>query len=134
MSFDGTGAATLMRYEWVKGTGVTTFSGGVAVTSAILKTSLGQGAGVDPRVLDTGLTTTGLVAGGSIYTASHGRMTPSATVNACSGQHILDFSEIGMGPLELAQNEILLLRNGPTNGSVIGDSVFGAVTFIEKLN
>lgn len=133
-SFDGTGAATLMRYEFLKATGVSAFSGGSAVTAAIFKTALGQGTGVDPRVLDTGLTLTGAAFGGSLYTISHGRLTPSATAQAAGGQHIIDFSELGMGPLELAQNEVLCLRNGPTNTSVIGDSVFGSVEFIEKAN
>lgn len=133
MSFDGTGAASLMRYEWVKGTGVTTFSGGTAVTPAIYKTSLTQGTHVDARVLDTGLTTTGLTAGGALYTSNWARLTFSATqAGGVSGEHILDFGQGGFGPLELAQNEILCLRNGPTTASVVGDTVLGGVVFIEK--
>lgn len=133
MSFDGTGAASQMRYELIKGTGVTAFSGGVAVTPSIFKTSLTQGTHVDARVLDTGLTTTGITAGASLYTATWNRLTFSATqAGVISGQHILDFADIGMGPLELAQDEILCLRNGPTNASVIGDTVLGQVLFIER--
>lgn len=133
LSFDGTGAASLMRYEWIKGTGVTTFSGGSAVTPAILKTSLTQGTAVDTRVLDTGLTTTGLTAGGAMYTATWARLTFSATqAGGISPQHVLDFQGAGFGGLELVQNEILCLRNGPTNASVIGDTVLGDVLFIEK--
>lgn len=131
LSFDGTGAATLMRYEWLKATGVSAFSGGAGVTSAIHKTSLSAPLG-ETRVLDTGLTTTGAAFGGAIYTTTHGRLTPSATAMADGPQHLLDFTSLGMGPLELAQNEILALRNGPTNASVVGDSVFGTVFFIEK--
>lgn len=135
MSFDGTGAASLMRYEWVKGTSVSAFSGGVAVTPSIFKTSLTQGTHVDARVLDTGLTTTGLAVGAAIYTSNWARLTFSATqAGGISAQHRLDFISSWGGPLELAQNEILCLRNGPTNASVVGDTVLGSVLFIEKAN
>lgn len=130
-AFDGTGAATLMRYEFLKATTVTAFSGGTQVTSALHKTSLSAPL-AETRVLDTGLTLTGAAFGGPIYTATHGRITPSATALAAGPQHVLPFSVMGMGPLELAQNECLVLRNGPTNASVVGDSVFGTVFFIEK--
>ena len=133
MAFDGTGAASLMRYEWVKATGVTVFSGGVAVTPVNMKTSLGAPTQTEVRVLDTGLTTTGITGATALNTGAWARLTFSATqAGGLSGQFILDFAEQGMGPLELAQNEILCLRNGPTNASVVGDTVFGGVLFIEK--
>jgi hypothetical protein len=133
MSFDGTGAASLMRYEWVKATAVTVFSGGVAVTPALLKTSLGAPTQAEVRVLDTGLTTTGITGAAALYGSNWPRLTFSATqAGGISGQHLMDFAELGAGPLELAQNEILCLRNGPTNASVVGDTVLGGVLFIEK--
>jgi len=133
LSFDGTGAASLMRYEWVKATAVTVFSGGVAVTPVNLKTSLGNPTQTEVRVLDTGLTTTGITNAQPLHTSNWARLTFSATqAGGISGQFILDFAEQGMGPLELAQNEILCLRNGPTNASVVGDTVLGGVLFIEK--
>lgn len=132
MSFDGTGAASLMRYEWIKATGVTVFSGGAVVTPANFKTGLAF-VNADARVLDTGLTTTGITGATALYTANYARLTFSATqAGGISAQHILDFAEAGMGPLELNQNEILCLRNGPTNASVVGDTVLGGVLFIEK--
>jgi hypothetical protein len=133
LSFDGTGAASLMRYEWIKATAVTVFSGGVAVTPVNMKTSLGAPTQTEVRVLDTGLTTTGITGATALHTSNWARLTFSATqAGGLSGQFILDFAEQGMGPLELAQNEILCLRNGPTNASVVGDTVLGGVLFIEK--
>lgn len=130
-SFDGTGAATELRYEFIKGTGVTVFSGGSVVTPSIYKTSLTQATHVDARVLDTGLTTTGLSAGASINVSGWSRLTHSATqAGLFSPVAFFDFSELGMGPLELAQNEIFCLRQLTT--SVIGDTVLGNVAFIEK--
>jgi len=129
LSFDGTGAATLMRYEWIKGTGNTALSGGAVVTPAIFQTDLTQSVAVDARILDTGLTVTGVTFGASIWTGTQGRLTPAATVQAAGG-----FLEILEWPtaIELKQNEVLALRNGPTNVSVIGDSVFGSVRFVER--
>jgi hypothetical protein len=132
LGFDGTGAATLMRYEFLKATGVTSFTGGAAVTPSIFKTALTQAVGADPRVLNTGLTLTGATFGGPLYTVGWGRLTPSATAQACGGEHVIDFAELGMGPFELAQNEVLCIRNGPTNPSVIGDTLTGSVFFVEK--
>ena len=51
----GTGAATEMQYEWVKGTGCTAMSGGNAVTPLNKRTAF-TNPDVDIRVLDTGLT------------------------------------------------------------------------------
>jgi len=134
LSFDGTGAASLMRYEWIKGTAVTTFSGGTLVTPAFLKTGINTAVST-VRVGDTGLTTTGLVAGGAVDMTNYARLTFSATQAGGIGPaHVLDFSSIQAGPLDLAVNEILCLRNGPTNASVIGDTVMGSVQYLEKLN
>ncbi len=134
LSFDGTGAASLMRYEWVKGTAVTVFSGGAAVTPAFLKTGISSAVST-VRVLDTGLTTTGLVAGGAVDGANMARLTFSATQAGGIGvPQVLDFATVQGGPLELAQNEILCLRNGPANASVVGDTVLGSVQYLEKLN
>ena len=101
LAFDATGAATLMRYEFLKATGVTSFTGGAAVTASIFKTSLTQATGVDARVLDTGLTLTGATFGAPFYTTTFGRLTASATMQSASSQHVVDFAEIGMGPFEL---------------------------------
>jgi len=130
--FSGTGAATLMAYEALKYTGVTSMTGGSVNTPAILKTSLSQGTAYESRFASTGLTLTGGTAGGLIHMITLGRLTPSATVQSSGPQHILDFSELGMGPLELAQNEVLALRL--TNTAVSGDAILGSVLFIEKAN
>lgn len=132
LSFDGTGAASQMRYEWVKATGVTTFSLGVAVTPINLRTALGAPAAV-VRVLDTGLTTTG----GTFVSAStmtSNRVTFSATQAAQSLVWNTGMESVQNAPIELAQNELWGLRNGPTNASVIGDTVVGYCEFSERLN
>lgn len=131
LSFDGTGAATLMRYELLKATGVTSITGGAAVTPSNFKTALSFNS-VDCKVLDTGLTLNGASFGGPILTATQGRLTPSATAQSAGSPAYIDLPTLGMGPIELAPNEALVLRVGPTNVAVIGDSVFGSVFLIEK--
>jgi hypothetical protein len=129
-SFDGTGATTNMRYEFIKGTGVTAFSGGSVVTPSSYKTSLASTA-ADTRVLDTGLTTTGITAGATLAVSGWNRLTGSATQSGTfSGVFTVLDQVVGLGPLELAQNEILCLRQLAT--SVAGDTVLGSATFIER--
>lgn len=125
LAFDGTGAASLMRCELIKGTGCTAMSGGNAVTPLLKRTSI-TNADVDCRVLDTGLTQTNITQGAAFWTASAPRVTFSATQSAPFPSFVLDF---GDKPLELAQNEVLSLRNGPTNASVVGDTWFGGCEF-----
>jgi hypothetical protein len=121
MSFDGTGAATLMRYELLKGINNTALTGGAAVTPSIDETDLTQSV--------CGLTVTGVTYGGVVWGGTHARMTPSATVNATGSMiEVLEWPKI----IELKQNEVLGIRNGPTNASVIGDSVFGSMRFVER--
>jgi len=127
LSFDGTGTNVLMRYELIKGTGCTAMSGGVSVTPLIKRTSIGQ-SNAEIRVLDTGLTLTGVTFGSAFHTMTWGRMSASTSVQAPSPQHRLDCSKY---PIELDQNEILAIRNGPTNNSVIGDTILGSVEFVE---
>lgn len=134
-SFDGTGAATLMRYEVVKYVNCTATTG-TAVTPSIYKTSLSQAISLEAKVADTGITLTGgAVQGGPVWTGTYGRVTPAATAPATvsmPGFHEVIEQQSGMGVIELAQYEVLAIRNGPTNASVIGDSVFGKLSFYEK--
>jgi len=127
LSFDGIGAATLMRYELIKGTGCTAMSGGAIVIPLIKRTSIGQ-SNTDIHVLDTGLTLTGVTFGSAFHTVTWGRNTPSASIQAASSQHKLNYFTY---PIELAMNEVLAIRNGPTNNSVIGDTILGSVDFVE---
>lgn len=123
-SFAGTGAATEMIYEWIKGTGCTAMSGGAAVT-ALLKKAGATNPDVDARVLDTGLTQTGISQGAAFWNAAWARLTHSATQAGGISEIInLDFRD---DPIELAPNEVLSLRQFAT--SVIGDTVRGGVEF-----
>lgn len=130
--FDGTAAATLMKYELLKMTGITTFSGGTLVTPSHKRTSL-SGAQVSAcRVLDTGLTTTGGTAQAAMWNGVQGRVTQTTTVFS---QSIIipqiaspNGSLVAMN-VELAQNEALVLRQLAT--SVIGDNVVGSCEFVE---
>ena len=126
--FDGTAAATLAKYELVKATGVTTFSGGVVVTPVIKKTSLGSPSAV-VRVLDTGLTTTGATFGGLGHIIAQGRVTQTTTIFS-STLTTIDFRALQSGEIELAQNELLAIRNNAT--SVVGDNIIGYCEFSEK--
>jgi hypothetical protein len=122
--FDGTAAATLMRYELIKGTGVTAFSGGAVVSPLIKRTAMAPTAEV--RVLDTGLTLTGVSWGGPGHEIIHGRVTQATTVFV-STQDILDFAEIDIENIELATNEVLAIRNVVV--AVIGDNILGHCDF-----
>lgn len=121
--FKGTGAATEMQYEWIKGTGCTAIAGGgVAVTGLLKRTTL-TNPDVDCQVLDTGLTMTGGALGSAFFNATMSRLTHSATqAGGIGGMIPLDFKEY---PIELAANEFLALRQCTT--SVIGDCVSGGV-------
>ncbi len=125
LSFLGTGAATSMVYELIKGTGCTAMSGGSAVT-ALLKKAGVTNPDVDARVLDTGLTQTSISQGAAFWNMSHQRVTNGATQtsNTTGPMVLLDFSD---DPIELVQNEVLSLRQAAT--SVIGDTVRGGVEF-----
>jgi hypothetical protein len=120
--FDGTAAATLMKYEVVKATSVTTFSAGTVVTPVSKKTSLT--ASSVSRVLDTGLTTTGITAVQILGNLVMGRVTMTAT-NYQQAAFYLDFSTLTSDEIELATNEILAIRQTAT--SVIGDNIVGTV-------
>ncbi len=120
----GTGAATEMQYEWIKGTGCTAMSGGAVVTPLIKRTGI-TNPDINARVLDTGLTQTGISQGAAFFNCAWSRLTHSATqAGAVSGQFTLDL--LG-DPIELLQNEVLSLRQAVN--SVIGDSVSGGVEF-----
>jgi hypothetical protein len=122
--FDGTGAATEMRYELVKGTGCTAMSGGAVVTP-LLKRSSANNPDADARVLDTGLTLTGVSYGTPFWNCAWSRLTHSATqAGGVSNPFVLEF---GSMPIELAKDEVLALRLLAT--AVIGDNVGGGVEF-----
>lgn len=128
--FDGTAAATLMKYEIVKYTGVTAFSAGTAVTPLYKRTGLsGAIVGVS-RVLDTGLTATGGAAQAVVPLLAMGRVTQtttnfqSALVLPMPAHDYLNASMI-----ELANNELLAIRQSAT--SVIGDNIVGYVEAVE---
>lgn len=126
MWFDGTGAATEMKYELIKGTGCTAMSGGTAITPLLKRTTL-TNPDVDCRVLDTGLTLTGVTQEPDpFWSAAMARLTHSATQAGGIGtQHVLDISE--EAPIELAYQETLSLRQWAT--SVLGDNIAGGCEF-----
>ena len=123
-SFKGTGAATEMQYEWVKGTGCTGMTGGAAVTPLLKKTSI-TNADVDCSLLDTGLTQTAISQGTPFWNGYWSRLTHSATQGGViANPFLIDFADV---PLELAKNEVLTLRQVVT--SVANDCVSGGVEF-----
>ncbi len=132
MYFDGTAVATNMRYELIKMTGITTFSGGTVVTPMNKRTSQAGALTTVTRVLDTGLTTTGGTAQAAGWAGVQGRVTQTTTI---FNSTLRDPDMAGQGGnlvsmcIELAQNEALLLRNLVT--AVIGDNVLGACEFME---
>jgi hypothetical protein len=126
--FDGTAAATLMKYEVVRGTSVTTFSGGATVTPALRATS--QSSVSTVRILDTGLTTTGLTNTQILGNLIMGRVTQTAT-NFQYATLLLDFTGFTNAPLKLIQNEMLVIRQTVT--SVVGDNIVGSVEWNESL-
>ena len=133
MSFGGTGAGSVQRCEWVKATAVTAITDGVAVTP-VEGDVRNPAVGFTAKVLDTGLTTTGITGALALYTASWQRVTWSATATAdtVGPVHTVDFTAPGIEGLVLQKNEILALRNGPTNASVAGDTITGMVYYYEK--
>jgi hypothetical protein len=111
-----------MKYEWIKGQTVSVFSGGVAVAPVNLRSSISN-PDVDARLLDTGLTATGLSSVQTLGRSAWARLTHSATqAGGVSAQLRLDFGDC---PLELAYQEVFGLRQLVT--SVIGDNVGGFV-------
>lgn len=123
--FTGTGAATEMQYEWIKGVTCTAMSGGAAVTPLIKSTAYITNADVNVRVLDTGLTQTGISQGAAFFSCAWARLTHSATqAGGISPPFVLDLADC---PIELAKDEVLSLRQCTT--SVIGDTVIGGVEF-----
>lgn len=126
MFFDGTAAATLMKYELVKYTGVTAFSAGAVVTPMYKRSALSADVAAVARVLDTGLTATNGAAQAIVPIGAMGRVTQTTT-NFQSVWPALD-KELGLA-IELAQNELLAIRQTVT--SVIGDNVLGYVEAVE---
>jgi hypothetical protein len=125
MFFDGTAAATLMKYELVKYTGVTAFSLGSAVTPMSKRTALAAASAV-ARVLDTGLTATNGVAGAVVPIGAMGRVTQTTT----NFQSLVPVLPKGDDmAIELAQNELLAIRQSAN--SVIGDNIVGYVEAVE---
>lgn len=128
MFFDGTAAATLMKYDFEKLTGVTAFSGGVVVSPILKRTALGAPVATT-RVLDTGLTVTGAVSQGVVEIGAQGRVTQTTTVFASTVVEI-DFADDLKQGVELAQNEALAIKNNVI--SVIGDNIYCSVHFFER--
>jgi hypothetical protein len=124
--FDGTAAATLMKYEIIKATSVSAFSAGSTVTAVKKRTSLTTIA--VPRVLDTGLTTTGIANIQVLGNLVMGRVTQTAT-NYQQANLLFDFTSVVSAPIQLVQNEILAIRQTVT--SVVGDNIVGSVEWIE---
>ena len=130
--FDGTAAATLMKYELLKYTGVTAFSGGAAVTPSHKVTSQSGVVSAVARVLDTGLTLTSGAAQAAFWNGPQGRVTQTTTffsVTQFSPPVASPAGNLCGVPWQLAQNEALVLRQLAT--SVIGDNVLGAVEMSE---
>jgi hypothetical protein len=123
----GTSVATIMKYEFVKGTGCTAFSGGAAVTPLHKKTAISSPA-AQIRVLDTGLTATGASFGGSMLTMAQARVAATALYFTSTIVQ-MPFEAFREFPIELAQNEIFALRQLVT--SVVTDTVYGYVEFSE---
>lgn len=132
MFFDGTAAATDMKYEIVKYTGVTTFSAGSVVTALHKRTSLAAAVVSVARVLDTGLTATGGTAQAVVPLGAMGRVTQTAT--NFQSYTTMPMSQNERGTLsalaiELAQNELLAIRQSAT--SVVGDNIVGYIEIAE---
>lgn len=126
--FDGTAAATLMKYEVVKATSVTAFSGGIAVTPVTRLT--GQTAVGVVRLLDTGLTTTGIAAVQVLGNIVMGRVTQTTTLYNETNKLWDSSGMLSLKDIRLDQNEILAIRQTVT--SVIGDNVCGTVDWYEE--
>jgi hypothetical protein len=133
MYFDGTAAATLMKYEIVKYTGVTAFSAGSVVTAMHKRTSLSGAVVGVARVLDTGLTATSGTAQAVVPLGAMGRVTQ--TVTNFQGVWTMPLASNERGTLnamsiELGQNELLAIRQSAT--SVVGDNIVGYVESAES--
>lgn len=124
MWFNGTGAATEQRYCIRKGASCTAMSGGAAVTPLVKRAGV-TNADVDARVLDTGLTQTGIAQAAVFWSCGWARLTHSATqAGGVSPQFVLDMTD---SPIELKQNEVLSIQN--VVAAVIGDVLVGGVEF-----
>ena|SRR5262252_6783701 len=132
MYFDGTAAATLMKYEMVKYTGVTSFSGGAVVVPMHKRSTLSGAVVSVARVLDTGLTQGGGTAQGAVQLGAQGRVTQTTTNFNVNRYNPMVGDERGVlngMSIELAQNELLALRQVVV--SVIGDNLVGFVEVTE---
>jgi hypothetical protein len=128
LTFDGAAVATLMAYEIIKATAVTAFSAGAAVTPALKRTSQGTPT-TQCRVLDTGLTTTGITVQGILNEILQGRVTMTTT-GFSQTQFQQDWIDMRLEQLELAAGEMLAIRQVVT--SVIGDRVQGYAEIEER--
>ena len=132
MYFDGTAAATLMKYEMVKYTGVTGFANGAIVTPLHKRSSLSGALVSAARVLDTGVTLSGGTAQSPIQLGAQGRVTQTTTAFATNRYNPLVADERGVlngMAIELATGEALALRQ--VVASVIGDNLVGYVEVTE---
>jgi hypothetical protein len=113
-----------MRYELIKGTGCTA-TNGTAVTPLMKRTGY-TNPDVEVKVLDTGITLTGVTLGAACFNCLWPRIThaATATANSASNPFVLDF---GDQPIELVQNEVLAIRT--INTAVIGDGIIGGCEF-----
>ena len=132
MFFDGTAAATLMKYELIKYTGVTALTGAVAVSALHKRTSLSGAKVSSAGVLDTGITMTGGAAQVGIPIGAQGRVTQTATNFQSTLLGPLSANErgtINAMAIELAAQEALAIRLLAT--AVIGDNIVGLVEIAE---
>lgn len=130
--FDGVAAATLMKYELLKLTGVTAFSAGTALTPVHKRTSLSGALVGQAKVLDTGFTLTGGAAQQAIQIGAQGRVTQTVTAFSQSIVQMLAANERGTVnamAIELAAQEALAIRLNAT--AVIGDNCVGYVETAE---
>jgi hypothetical protein len=128
MFFDGTAAATLMKYDFEKVTAVTAFSGGVVVNPILKRTGLGAPVSTT-RVLDTGLTLTGATTQGMVEIGAQGRVTQTTTAFSSTIFEV-DFADDLKQGVELQQNEALAIKNNVV--SVIGDNIYCTVHYFER--
>lgn len=127
--FEGTAAATRMGYEIIKGTGNTALSGGVAVTPSNKRTSQSaEAATVSARLLDTGLTVTGVAWGSSSAKIYGGRIPASTTIPLY--KYTLDLKHDRTKEIELAGDEVLGIRL--LNTAVANDRAVGFCEFSIK--
>lgn len=134
LTFEGTGAVTLVGAEFVKLTGGTAITGGTPVTHTPAKLRTGLSAPVvtvQYYDLTTTLAITSSAVAGVLGSIKAGRVTEAATLAAAVGQLYCDFT---MGDkcegLELAANEWLVLRTLTTG--VAGDTFMLNVAAYER--